>query len=100
MRKQPKDASILKRRVSFWANRIGVDPKEIHVRRMKRKWASCSSRGRITLNIDLAKEKREFVDEVVIHELLHLKLPKHGKFFNALLKTYLRGDGTKIRPRK
>jgi predicted metal-dependent hydrolase len=95
MRGQPKDASVLKQRVSFWAARIGVEPKGIHVRGMKRKWASCSSRGRITLNSDLVKESPEFVNEVIVHELLHLKLPKHGKVFNALLKAYLRGNRNK-----
>ena len=38
---------IFKADVRRWADRIGVEPKEIHVREMKRKWASCSSRGRL-----------------------------------------------------
>jgi len=27
--------------------------------------------------------------EVIVHELLHLKVPNHGKVFRALLKAYL-----------
>jgi predicted metal-dependent hydrolase len=34
----------------------------------------------------LPKEKR---DEVILHELLHLKYPNHGKMFTTLLKTYV-----------
>ncbi len=30
-----------KEEVISWASRIGVKPKEVHVREMKRKWASC-----------------------------------------------------------
>ena len=57
---------------------------------MKRKWASCSSKGRITLNIDVLTQNKKFLDEVVVHELLHLKYPNHGKMFKILLKSYLR----------
>jgi predicted metal-dependent hydrolase len=28
------------------AKEIGVSPKEIHIRDLKRKWASCSSKGK------------------------------------------------------
>ncbi|MFQ3684915.1 YgjP-like metallopeptidase domain-containing protein, partial [Roseiflexus sp.] len=27
--------------------------------------------------------------EVIVHELLHLKVPNHGRLFRALLKSYL-----------
>jgi predicted metal-dependent hydrolase len=27
--------------------------------------------------------------EVIVHELLHLKVPNHGKVFRALLKAHL-----------
>jgi len=93
MKGRPIDASVLKRRVLSWAGRLRVEPKEIHVRPMRRKWASCSSRGRISLSADLLKQRRPFIDEVVVHELLHLKYPKHGKVFKALLKAYLKGAG-------
>jgi predicted metal-dependent hydrolase len=35
--------------------------------------------------------------EIVIHELLHLKVPNHGKLFKALLKAYMAKD---ISPRQ
>jgi hypothetical protein len=30
--------------------------------------------------------------EIIIHELLHLKVPNHGKLFKALLKAYMAMD--------
>ena len=56
---------------------------------MSRKWASCSSRGRITFNTDLLAKPEPFRREVIIHELLHLKIPNHGKVFKSLLRAYL-----------
>jgi predicted metal-dependent hydrolase len=78
-----------KEEVAAWSQRIGAEPREVHVRRMERKWASCSSLGRLTFNSDLLKEPASFREEVIVHELLHLKIPNHGKVFKALLKTYL-----------
>lgn len=82
-------AELLKSEVEAWAKRVGVKPREVHVRPMKRKWASCSSKGRLTFNTDLLREPAPFRAEVIVHELLHLKLPNHGKVFRALLKAFL-----------
>jgi hypothetical protein len=75
--------------VETWADRIGVDVREIRVRPMKRKWASCSSRGRLTFDIDLLYQPAHFRAEAIVHELLHLKVPNHGKLFRSLLHSYL-----------
>ncbi|MBO9369443.1 MAG: M48 family metallopeptidase [Chloroflexi bacterium] len=80
---------LFKAEVQAWAQRIGVTPHEIHVRYMKRKWASCSSRGRLTFNIELLYQPSDFRRQVIVHELLHLKIPNHGPLFKALLRAYL-----------
>ena len=82
-------ASLLKAEVTAWARRMSVSPREVHVRPMTTKWASCSSRGRLTFDTDLLKQPAAFRSEVIAHELLHLKVPNHGKVFTALLRAYL-----------
>ncbi len=82
-------ADLFKAEVQVWAQRIGVEPRAIHVRKMSRKWASASSTGRLTFNYDLLREPSNFRMEVIVHELLHLKVPNHGKVFRALLKAHL-----------
>lgn len=84
-----------KQNVLTLAKDIGVEPKEIHIRKMTRKLASCSSKGRLTFDPSLLKESENVYYQAIIHELLHLKYPNHGKMFNALLKTYLKKRGTK-----
>ena len=67
-----------------------VYPKEIHIRPMKRKLASCSSPGRLSFStepLETSAEKRRLA---IIHELLHLKYPNHGKMFKNMLKYYLK----------
>ena len=79
-----------KQDVRTWAAEVGVNPKEIHLRKMKRKWASCSSKGRLTFDPSLLGEPEEVRSRAILHELLHLRYPNHGRMFRLLLDTYLR----------
>jgi len=72
-----------------WAKKMNLEPREIHVRPMTMKWGSCSTAGRATFDLDLLGQHYEFRKEVIVHELLHLKVPNHGKLFKALLRAYL-----------
>lgn len=80
---------IFKAEVEAWAKRIGVEPKEVHIRPMVRKWGSCSTLGRVTFSSDLLSESAEFRRRVIVEELLHLKVPNHGRLFKSLLRAYL-----------
>ena len=62
-----------------WATRIGVKITQIHLRAMCLKWASMSTTGRLTLNTDLLAIPRSLAEYVVVHELVHLLAPNHGK---------------------
>lgn len=82
-------AQVFKAEVLTWAKRIGVEPKEIRLRLMKSKWASCSGNGRLTFNSEILSQPARFRAEVIVHELLHLKVPNHGKLFKELMKALL-----------
>jgi len=83
-RPEKKRQAIL-RRVERWSRRLNVQPKLIRVQCMTRKWGSCSTSGTVTLAADLADQPPGFQDFVIAHELLHLRVPNHGKLFKALL---------------
>lgn len=89
---------ILVSEVRAWARRIGVAERvqEIHIRPMKRKWASISTRGRLTLSNDLLNQPAAFRREVIVHELVHLKLNHggHNKLFRSLVRAYLADENT------
>jgi hypothetical protein len=75
--------------VADWAQRIGVAVGRVQVRTMRRKWASCSSQGTLTLSDDLLRLPRDLVEYVICHELVHLRVPAHGKGWQALMGAYL-----------
>jgi hypothetical protein len=81
----------LKAEVARWTAILKVKPKQIRVQWMKQKWASCSSHGRVSFNIKLLQESGAFQEYVIVHELLHLQVPNHGKLFKSLMNAYLPG---------
>ena len=85
----PRD--VFRAEVQAWAKRIRVEPKEIHIKPMKRKWGSCSTSGRLTFDTDLLRQHAEFRKRVVVEELLHLRIPNHGKLFKTMLRALLGG---------
>jgi len=91
MSRRENSHQALRRRVAYWATRLKVEPRIIRVQRMTRKWGSCSTSGIITLADDLAKASAGFQDFVIAHELLHLRVPNHGKLFKALMTIHVPG---------
>lgn len=84
-------ATLLKRRVSAWGVKLKVNPKIVRVQHMTRKWGSCSTKGIITLAIDLNEQDQRFQDFVIVHELLHLRVQNHSRLFKALMTAYVPG---------
>lgn len=79
----------LRQRVEYWAERLHVSAPRVRVRDMTRKWGSCSTAGTITLATDLSCQQVGFQDFVIAHELLHLRVPNHGKLFKALMNAHV-----------
>ena len=88
-RPAPRDA--FERRIGDWAARLELPVRSITVRRMRNKWASCSTAGRLTFDESLLWQSGEVQDYVIVHELLHLRAPNHGKLWKSLMRVYL-GD--------
>ena len=65
---------------------LAVRPFAIGFRKMKSKWGSCNSMGKISLNTWLQTLPEELVAFVVFHELAHLKVRNHGPAFKALIR--------------
>ncbi len=89
MTKKEHQAAEFKARVKSWTTRLRVRPSQIRVQEMRRKWASCSSAGWVSFAYDLLHEPRGFQEEVIVHELLHLRYRNHSKLFRAAFRAYL-----------
>lgn len=94
--KGPESSLLAGERKPGVANRMGVlqKPRECRAQgrqkiRRNRRSASCSSKGRLTFDLELLKQPAAFRAEVIVHELLHLRIPNHGPLFKAMVEAYL-----------
>ncbi|WP_129628850.1 M48 family metallopeptidase [Candidatus Oscillochloris fontis] len=83
------DAEELRCAVRQWAARIGVRVARIQVRELRTKWASMSTAGNLTLSRALVTMPRDIGEYVIVHELVHLIAPNHGKIFKSFMLAYL-----------
>jgi predicted metal-dependent hydrolase len=79
----------LKRRALAWALKLAVNPKEVRFEYLSAKWGACQPDGTIILAYDVLQQSATFQDYVLVHELLHLKVPNHGRMFKALLTVHI-----------
>jgi predicted metal-dependent hydrolase len=65
--------------------KYGIGEPKLYIRKMKKRWGSCTGSGVIYLNPGLIKAPSHCIDYIITHELCHLKYPHHGKQFYSLM---------------
>lgn len=76
--------------VEKWKNEMDVPLTHWGVRAMKTKWGSCNiERGRILLNLELAKKPEHCVEYIIVHELVHLLERHHNDRFVELMDKFI-----------
>lgn len=67
---------------------MGLAPKRIYVRALRRAWGNCWPGGSLSLSVHLVMAPPEVLDYVIVHELAHLKERSHSPRFWALVAAY------------
>lgn len=70
------------------ADKLGYSFKSITLKNNKTNWGSCSSLKNINLNIHLMRLPDRMIDLILVHELVHTKIPNHGPLFKEQLKAH------------
>ena len=71
------------------AKKLNVPYPNISLRKMSKRWGSCSKAGDILLNTVLIKAAVYCIDYVIMHELCHLKVHTHDNGYFRLLSKYM-----------
>ncbi|MGR9046118.1 MAG: M48 family metallopeptidase [Gammaproteobacteria bacterium] len=73
-----------------WEPVLGVKVERFFVQRMKTKWGSCNPAGKsIRLNTELVKKPKEYLEYIVVHEMVHLLEPTHNQRFIGLMDSFM-----------
>lgn len=72
--------------VDTYSTFLKKKPSKVSFRYMKTKWASCSQKNRITLNLMLKYLPSQLIKYVIFHEMAHLLIPNHSKKFRFLVE--------------
>lgn len=65
--------------------KYGFSPSGFSVSTMKKRWGSCSSKGKIAISYDLIRLNAIYADYVIAHELCHLVHHDHSENYYRLL---------------
>ncbi|WP_068471487.1 M48 family metallopeptidase [Candidatus Protochlamydia phocaeensis] len=76
-----QDEQEMREAVKTWAIKMGVKLPSLQIRLLKNKWGSISTKGRMILNAELLELPKELGEYVIVHELVHILAPNHGKVF-------------------
>ena len=68
-------------RADYYAKQLGVQYKQLRIRKLRSKRGSCSSTKNISINRQLMYLPRKFLHYVVVHEICHLVHMHHQKSF-------------------
>jgi len=76
--------------IAKWEPIIGVKVEELYVQHMRTKWGSCNPRAHnIRINTELAKKPREYLEYIVVHEMVHILEPIHNDRFMSLMNQFM-----------
>lgn len=84
-----QEKAEFKSKVREWAKKLDVPVRSLTLRPMRNKWASCSTAGNLTFDLGLLTLEPELREYVIVHELLHLSVPNHGRLWKSLMHAHL-----------
>lgn len=81
--------SLLKQRLDTLAAAHGYEYSSMSVKNLKSRWGSCDQDKHIVLNVYLMQLPWHLIDYVIMHELAHTKVLRHGAPFWQEMQTHL-----------
>ncbi|HVV67257.1 MAG TPA: SprT family zinc-dependent metalloprotease [Candidatus Saccharimonadales bacterium] len=81
--------ALLPQRLEVLASKHGLTFKSVTVKQMKGRWGSCDHQKNIVLNLFLMQMPWDCIDYVLLHELTHTQVLRHGPDFWKVLEGML-----------
>ncbi|MEW6038863.1 MAG: SprT family zinc-dependent metalloprotease [Pseudomonadota bacterium] len=101
-----KGMERIRKRVAYFAPKVGVSPPSIEVKEIGYRWAACAPDGRLSFHWKCIMAPPKVIDYIVVHELCHLRHRDHtDAFWNEVdkvmpdyyeRKAWLRSNGAAL----
>jgi predicted metal-dependent hydrolase len=79
----------LKPRIKKWSKATGLYFNNFKIRKLEKRWGSCTPSNDVIINIDAVKLPYSLIDYLLVHELVHTKIKSHSKEFWAELSKHI-----------
>lgn len=80
---------FLLKQVKSYAEKVGIIPSKVNIKKMRTRWGSASKDNVINLNEHLLKAPKGAIDYVILHEICHLKIRNHSHRFWELVRKFM-----------
>lgn len=80
---------LLPQRLKSLADQHDFSYKSVRIKQLKGRWGSCDAQQNIVLNLFLMQLPWDLIDYVLLHELAHTRVLRHGPDFWAVLQDIL-----------
>lgn len=73
-----------------WEEKTGLYCDTYKTKYMTTRWGTCNSKAkRIWINLQMVEKPIECLEYIILHELVHLKVPNHGRDFIEAMNKYM-----------
>jgi hypothetical protein len=76
--------------IAQYEKTMNVKVDEFGIKKMKTKWGTCNIKAkRIWLNLELAKKSQNYIEYIIVHEMVHLLERHHNERFTAYMEKFM-----------
>ena len=79
----------MKERTFYFADIMGVEPREIKITLARSRWGSCSARNTVCYSYKVMLLPKELIDYIIVHELAHITEKNHSKKFYDIIAGFM-----------
>jgi len=76
---------LAKQRLEYFNQKYGFKFNRISIKNQKTRWGSCSKKGNLNFNYNIALLPEQLADYIIVHELCHLQELNHSRKFWGLV---------------
>ncbi|WP_411735642.1 M48 family metallopeptidase [Paenibacillus sp. M2] len=81
--------SKLRERIKHYSKLTELMPTSVTLKDQEKRWGSCTKNGNLLINWRIMMAPLRIVDYVVLHEMVHLKVPDHTEAFWSYLRSVM-----------